>query len=301
MRILFIASSRIGDAVISTGILEHLRLEYPSARITVAVGAVAEGVFAHLPQLERLIVFEKERFDLHWLRLWLKLAGHVWDIVVDVRGSALGYLLLARRRNSIRGGRQPGWRYAQLGAAMGISPPPLPVAWINEADAACADELLPAGIPLIGLGPTANWWAKIWPAERFAAAFRELAASPLSRARAVIFAGPGEAERRLVLPLLAQLPEAIDLTGRLSLPEVAACMRRLDLFIGNDSGLMHLAAAAGAPTLGLFGPSHLSQYAPAGRRAAAVAAAGPAGAASMQDLSVSAVVEAANRLLLGQG
>ena len=153
MRILFIASSRIGDAVISSGILEHLRLTYPQALITVAVGVVAQDVFAHLPNLERLIVFDKEKFDFHWLRLWLKLVPQIWDIVVDVRGSGLPYFLLAKRRKTIRGGRRPGRRYEQLGAAMGLKPAPLPVAWTNDADAALAAQLLPQGAKLIGPWP----------------------------------------------------------------------------------------------------------------------------------------------------
>ena len=69
---------------------------------------------------------------------------------------------------------------------------------------------------------------------------------------------------------LAALPDAVDLAGRLTLPEAAGCLRRCAVFVGNDSGLMHLAAAAGAPTLGLFGPTPASEYAPAGPRAAAV-------------------------------
>ncbi len=298
MRILFIASSRIGDAVISSGILDHLRLSYPQARITVAVGVVAQDVFAHLPNLERLIVFDKERYDFHWLRLWGKLVGRVWDIVVDVRGSGMPYVLMAKRRKSIRGGRRPGRRYEQLGAAMGLHPAPLPVAWTNAADAARADELLPSGAKLIGLGPTSALAAKMWAPEKFAAAFEALANGRLAGARPVVFAGPGALEQKLSAPILALLPDVIDLTGKLTLPEVAACMRRLDLFIGNDSGLMHLAAAAGTPTLGLFGPSRASQYAPAGRRADVAVSPGPEGSTSMSLLTVDAVVAAANRLLM---
>ena len=103
----------------------------------------------------------------------------------------------------------------------------------------------------------------------------------------------------MVAPLLRLLPDAIDLSGKITLTEVAACMRRLDLFIGNDSGLMHLAAASETPTLGLFGPSHASQYAPAGKHAATAIAPGPAGNASMQDLTVETVLDAAERLLAG--
>jgi ADP-heptose:LPS heptosyltransferase len=296
MRILFITSSRIGDAVISCGILERLRLENPNARFTVACGAVAEGIFLRLPNLERLIVFEKERFDLHWLRLWSKLAGHLWDMVVDVRGSGISLLLAAKRRKMLRGGRRPGRRYEQLGQGMGFSPAPLPVAWIAPADEARAAALLPAGAPIIALGPTANWSGKVWPAENFIALYNDLSVA-LPGARAAVLAGPGEAERAMAAPVLAAIPGAIDLVGILSLPEVAACLRRARIFIGNDSGLMHIAAAAGTPTLGLFGRSMASEYAPAGLHTAIAVAPGPAGDAPMQSLTVATALAAAKTLL----
>jgi ADP-heptose:LPS heptosyltransferase len=260
----------------------------------VACGAVAEGVFLRLPQLERLIVFEKERYDLHWLRLWTRLVGHVWDIVVDVRGSGLSLFLAARRRHMLRGGRRPGRRYEQLGAAMGFSPAPLPVAWVSAGDTEKAAELVQG--PVIGLGPTANWSGKIWPPERFVALFHALAAR-VPGARPAVFAGPGAAERALAAPVLAALPGAVDLVGALTLPEAAACLQRCRLFIGNDSGLMHIAAAAGAPTLGLFGRSRADEYAPAGPHTAIAVAPGPAGEAPMEALSVEAVLNAAGTLL----
>jgi len=170
MRILFITSSRIGDAVISSGILERLRTTHPAARLTVACGAAAAPVFARLPGLERLIVFEKERFDLHWLRLWVKLAPHYWQTIVDVRGSGISLLLAAGRRHILRGGRRPGLRTAQLAAGMNFYPAPLPVAWTAPEDERKAAVLLGPG-PVVGLGPTANWVGKIWPPERFAALF----------------------------------------------------------------------------------------------------------------------------------
>jgi ADP-heptose:LPS heptosyltransferase len=296
MRILFITSSRIGDAVISCGILEHLRQTHPHARITVACGAVAEGVFSRLPGLEQLIVFEKERFDLHWLRLWTRLVPHVWNIVVDVRGSAMALLLVAKKRHMLRGGRRPGRRYQQLATGMGFAPPPLPVTWIAPEDAAKAESLLPDG-PIIGLGPTANWSGKVWPADNFIALFKALATGPLANARAAIFAGPGDTERAMAAPVFTALPDAIDLVGTLTLPEVAACLRRCTLFIGNDSGLMHLAAASGTPTLGLFGRSRADEYAPAGLHTAVAVAPGPAGEAPMEGLTVEAALAAAKTLL----
>jgi ADP-heptose:LPS heptosyltransferase len=169
------------------------------------------------------------------------------------------------------------------------------VAWTAAEDRARAAALLSADRPVIALGPTANWQPKIWPAARFAELFHALASGPLPGAVPAVFAGPGETERAMAQPLLEALPQAIDLVGRLSLPEVAACLARTALFVGNDSGLMHLAASAGAPTLGLFGPTPSEEYAPAGARATVVVSS----SASMQDLPVETAVAAAARLIGG--
>jgi lipopolysaccharide heptosyltransferase III len=299
MRILFIASSRIGDAVLSTGLLDHLIRRHPQARITVVCGPISAGVFTRMPRLDRLVVIEKHRYDLHWLRLWAMAVRTRWDLVVDIRGSALAWFLLARRRAAMR--IRPGHKIAQLAKTLRLDPPPLPVTWTEAADRARAAVLLPPGPPVIALAPTANWTGKVWPPERFAELFRRLAAgsigsligSPLGPARAAIFAGPGEREQALAAPLLAALPEAIDLSGRLSLPEAAACLARAALFVGNDSGLMHIAAAAGTPTVGLFGPTPADEYGPAGR--AAVAVRSPT--MRMEDLPVEAAAAAALGLL----
>ena len=303
MRILFVTSTRIGDAVLSTGALERLRQLHPEARFTVACGAVAEGVFARMPQLERLIALEKRSLARHWLGLWREVAGTSWDLVVDLRGSALAWTLRARRRAVMRGGRRSGHRLHHIAEALGLRPPPAPVAWFNADDAARAAALLPQGLPpgpVLALGPTANWRTKMWPAERFIALAGQLTApgGPLPGARLAILGGPGAGERAMAAPVLAAFPEALDLVGALSLPEAAAVLSRASLFIGNDSGLMHLAAAAGAPTLGLFGPTPASEYGPVGRLARAVLAEGTPGAAPMEALAVSTVAAAVAGLLV---
>ena len=63
-------------------------------------------------------------------------------------------------------------------------------------------------------------------------------------------------------------PKCINLAGKLDLLTAYAVLRRSALFIGNDSGLMHIAAASGVPTLGLFGPSREQHYGPWGEKAA---------------------------------
>ena len=78
-----------------------------------------------------------------------------------------------------------------------------------------------------------------------------------------------------------------------ALPEAAALLARARLFVGNDSGLMHLSAAAGAPTLGLFGPTPAGEYGPIGRAARAVVS--PDG--TMAGLATERALEAARGLL----
>lgn len=298
MRILFITATRLGDAVISTGLLDHLVRTFPQARFTIACGSVAAGLFERMPHLERLIVMTKRRYDLHWFDLWHHCVLTRWDLVVDLRGSGISLFLPARRRRIMRGGRRPGARIAHVAALMGLEPPPLPVVWTNADDDALACATLGDGGPVIALGPTANWSGKVWPATNFVALWQALSrANPT--ARLAVLYGPGEQERRMAAPLLA-LPGAIDAGGRFTLAQTAAMLERCALFVGNDSGLMHLAAAAGTPTLGLFGPSRPSEYAPAGHCATWIAAPGPEGEAAIAGLIPDRVTERA-LALLGMG
>ena len=295
MRILFVTSNRLGDAILSTGLLDHLIRTYPAARITVVCGPVAEGVFSRMPNLERIIVLEKRPHGRHWLPLWTQTVTTRWDLVVDIRGSALSWLVPTSRRAV----KQPsvGHKTVQLAAILGVDPPPLPVAWTAQPDQDRASTLLPSDRPVIALAPTANWAPKAWPADRFAAVFQALRDSTIPLAVPMVIAGPGDAERAMAAPLLAALPDAIDLVGRLTLPEAAACLSRARVFIGNDSGLMHLSASTGAPTLGLFGPTDASEYAPAGRQTATLI--GPS--RRMEDITVGSVERAVVDLLRGCG
>jgi ADP-heptose:LPS heptosyltransferase len=299
VRILFITSTRIGDAVLSTGLVDHLLRAHPDARFTIAVGRVAEGVFRRMPGLERIIAIEKRRYGLHWLGLWAQVAFRRWDLVVDLRGSAIAWMLLARRRAVMRGGRRPGHRLLHIAQTLGITPAPRPVAWFGPEEARRAETLLPPGGPILAFGPTANWARKVWPADRFLTLARLLTGpgGALEGARIAILGGPGDQERAMAAPVLDGLPDAIDLVGRLDLPEAAATLARCALFVGNDSGLMHLSAATGTPTIGLFGPTPASEYAPVGARALAVLAKGPPGAAPMGALTASRVADQATALL----
>jgi|SRR5579863_8312610 len=266
MDILFVTATRIGDAVLSTGLLGYLIERYPAARLTIAAGPVAAPLFESVPRLERLIVVSKQRHSLHWLQLYRAVVGRRWDLVVDLRGSALAWFLCARERRVIGKGDERENRVRQLARLFDLDPPPSPRLWPISAHERAADVLVPPGGPVLAIGPAANWRGKQWRAERFAELARRLT-SPggiLPGARVAVMAAAHE--RAQAEPLLNAIPpdRVIDLTGRTDLVTAFAALRRTSLFIGNDTGLMHIAAASGVPTLGLFGPSPIDQYAPWG-------------------------------------
>ena len=120
-----------------------------------------------------------------------------------------------------------------------------------------AQRLIPDGPPVLALGPTANWRAKTWRSDHFAELIGRLTGPGgiLPGCRVAIFGR--DDERPMALRLIEEIPaeSCIDLVGKLDLLTVYACLARCDFYVGNDSGLMHLAAASGVPTLGLFGPT----------------------------------------------
>jgi heptosyltransferase III len=266
MHILFVTATRIGDAVLSTGLLSYLIDRHPAATLTIAAGPVAAPLFEAVPRLERVVVIEKRRWSAHWLPFYTAVATRRWDLVVDLRGSALAWLLRTEERRVIGKGDAREHRVRQLGRLFGLDPPPSPRLWTAPHHDRAAVALIPPGAPVLAIGPAANWRGKQWRAERFAELAQRLtgAEGPLAGARVAVLAASHE--RKQAEALLAAIPRQrqIDLVGKVDLLAAVAVLRRCALFIGNDTGLMHMAAAAGTPTLGLFGPSPSSQYAPWG-------------------------------------
>src|SRR6516225_1207810 len=98
MDILFITATRIGDAVLSTGLLSYVIERHPLARLTIAAGPLAAPLFQWVPGRERVVAIIKRPFGLHWLTLYAAVAPRRWDMVVDLRGSVLPWLLRSGER-----------------------------------------------------------------------------------------------------------------------------------------------------------------------------------------------------------
>ena len=272
MRILFITSTRIGDAVLSSGLLDALVDRHPGARFTIACGPLAAPLFEAAPRVDAIVQLRKRRGSMHWFDLWLRSVRTRWHTVVDLRRTGIAYVLRAKHRHRMAGDRPGRHKVEQYGRALKLATPPAPHLWLDRSHREAAARLIPDGGPVLALGPTANWPGKEWPGENFAMLAERLTApgAVLPGARVAVFSAPHERDRALAA--LERVPAArrIDLAGSLDLLTVFACLKRSTLFVGNDSGLMHMAAAADIPTLGLFGPSRPELYRPWGERAAFV-------------------------------
>ena len=310
--ILFITSTRIGDAVLSSGLIRKLADEMPDARFTIAAGPLAAPLFENTPRLDALIVMEKRRHGGHWFDLWRKTRKCSWGLVVDLRGSLLSGLLKRRKRAVRYAGAGTEHKVHEAGRLLGLDlEPPPPFLYIDDQRRRRAVELTAGAGPILAMGSASNWIGKVWPIERFANAANRLLRpdGPMAGGRLMMLGGPDDVRAVDELRRVVPKDRLIDLVGQVDVLTAAACLARAGLFIGNDSGLMHLAAAAGIPTLGLFGPSDERLYGPWGDYARSLR--GPRTfeqfkaldpdlsqtVRHMSDLSVDSVVEVATALL----
>jgi heptosyltransferase III len=268
MKILFITSTRLGDAILSTGLLDHLLKTKPEARVTVLCGPLPASIFEGFPNVERIIPLKKRRYSLHWLDAWKAVYKTPWAQVIDLRNSALSRIIGAKER-FIFGAHIDSQKHKveQAADVLKLSSVPAPKLYFTPEQKAFARGLInPDGRLVLAVGPTANWIGKTWPAQNFIEVLHWMISQdgPAIGARVAVFAAPDEAVQAKVV--LEAMPESarIDGIGKGTPGEVAAAISLCDFYIGNDSGLMHAAAAAHVPTLGLFGPSYPHLYAPWG-------------------------------------
>lgn len=303
-RILIVRLARLGDVILLIPALRALRRRLPNARISVMTDqrfapALAMCSAADVIALDRIGLRDGGKLA-GVAKLWRILQSTRrarYDLLVDLHGfretNVLAAWSRARWRLGLRPVNVPGFpscfnlpvapqdpalqlaaMYLKVLEPLGALPQPGDhLLEIRAQDAAAAEKLLrDAGItgqrPLIGFYPGASLPEKTWPAEKFAALAARLAQQ--LDADVILFSGLGDAEvsRRVAALLNASTSRAprLALSEGHPIPLLAALMSRCRLLVSNDTGPMHLGAAAGAPTLGLFCSRYGMQqiYAPLG-------------------------------------
>ena len=273
-RMLFITLSNIGDALLTTPVLEFLHRYDETASIDIVSDKRSSDLFRHCPYRGEIYHKQKQRFLRGVPALWRELRHRRYNLVVDLRTDILARLVRAEKRLFKSGGgahvHAVEKHFSAVAEIAGDTKIPATVLWPGQADKdfardACAR--LP-GRKWLCIGPGANWDKKIWPADRYASMSRNLS----GEFDALVLLGNAADHRQAEqVARRAGLP-CINLCGRTTLLQAAAVMARTALFIGNDSGLGHMAGATGTPSFTLFGPGHPERYHPWGPHAAWYAA-----------------------------
>lgn len=269
-RNLVISLSNIGDAVMTTPVLEVLHHVQPEARIDLVSDRRSETLFEDCPFLGEVICRDKREGWRGSLRLLSRLRQRRYQVAVDLRTDVFGYLVRAQRRFTKRGqGDSPmhavEGHLAVIDALVHeeISQPATTLWLSKERLQRQRTELNGLARPCLALGIGAKWNAKCWPVNGYAGLVARLRDRFPS---VVLFGGPGEIEMNELLAARFRgddrVVQLVNLAGKHSLLDTAAAMAACDYFIGGDSGLGHIAAAAGLPTMTLFGPGRPHRYRP---------------------------------------
>lgn len=263
---LFITLSNIGDALLTTPVLQFLHRHDETAVIDIVGDERSSMLFLHCPYRGEIYHKQKQRFLRGVPALLSELRRKRYDLVVDLRTDILARLVRADKRFVKTDGG--GHAHAVERHFAAISPLtegediPYTTLWLGQEDRDYADGVcrqLP-GNKWLCIGPGANWEKKIWPAENYAATADKLRGGFDALVLLGNKADNREAER------VAGRVEAhcLNLCGQTTLLQAAAVMERMTLFLGNDSGLGHIAAAVGTPSFTLFGPGSPERYHPWG-------------------------------------
>lgn len=292
MRILLVRLRQIGDVVFTTPAVRALRQRFPDAHLSYIVEPAAAPIVIGNPDLNEVIVAPRGRGVrglLDDLALGRRLRAQRYDLAIDFHGGPRASLLTwlsgaPERLGYAVAGR--GWMYTRrvarprelrprhsvenqwdLLTPLGVAAPdrsafPVSMALDPAVASSVAARLAAAGVAagdrIVVIHVSAGNPFRRWPAAHFAELAASLAADPARRV--IITSGPSEqdAAARVIADAKALDPAAASRVlscGEFSLTELRALLDRAALYIGGDSGPLHIAATTGVPVVGLYGPT----------------------------------------------
>jgi len=286
-RILVVCTRRIGDVLLVTPLVRSLKSAWPAAIVDVMVFSGTEAVLEGNPDVDRVLsVGERDPLGARlktMIRTWRR-----YDLACSAQTSdrTTLYAWAAGRRavGLLDPRKAPAWKRALLDAWQPFDNLDVHtvVAGLSLCDALdipkrfdvvppAADESATAigaqlGLDLLSgesfavLHVSPKFVYKSWTADGWRTLARWLSERGI---KPVVSAGPGGEERAVAAAVVAHLEgQAIDASGRLSLPQLVTLVGKAAAYIGTDTAVTHAAAATGVPTIALFGPSNPVKWGP---------------------------------------
>lgn len=279
----------LGDALLTLPLLQMLNYAYPTAQIDFYVRKGVAGLFRASPFIQNVFEYDKRSAKSRLTGIFdqgKNIRKHSYDLWISTHNSMRSALISKLGAATYRIGYDKPWfnrlcyqktvdrkfeelqeieRLLQLllPLDLDISSPPWPELYLPEASITKAESIVDkfSGKPLLGLHPGSVWPTKRWPVEYFA----NIGLKAMEYgAQIILFAGPGEEEmaakvKQKILDASASAEQCsgfiTDLSGKLQLTELAAVIARLNCYLTNDSGPMHMAWIQRTPVVALFGPT----------------------------------------------
>ena len=293
-RILVVKLDHLGDVLLATPVFSNLRRAYPNAELHALTGEWSRVVLERHPDVNSVIEYNSPAFCRtgqptplrEAFKLYRRLRRQKYDLMIDLRSDWrvvwFAFLRLAPKRLSRAAlqvanklgfsqfsGTHEATRNLDVLKQVGI-PTPVQTAIfsVTTADKKWASDFLVTyrvdrQRPLIVIHPGSPIALKRWLPERYA----ELADWLITQKRAQILFVGVEEEIPIVTEIQGRMQkESINVAGKTTLTQLASILHTCNVFIGNDSGPMHLAAAVGTQTIGLYGPGDPTRFGPAGEK-----------------------------------
>ena len=286
--VLIIKLRYIGDVLLATQTVRAIKVARPDIRVTMLVNHGTEGVLYGNPNIDEIMIVDKGSVSAQ-LRFIAGLRRRRFDTVIDLtdgdRAAFLSWISGAPVRIGFNDRNCPRGRlYTQVVPLAQGTPHAIDrdldalklmdihggtkdvQLWLTKEEEDSADQLLDQlevqrSHPIVVLQPGARHWFKAWPPERFA----ELADCLTSQYGCQILIG-GSSQEGDLAKQVRQMAKSrpIIIAGRTTVRQFAAIAKKAALFIGNDTGAMHIASAVGTPVVALFGPSSPREWGPCG-------------------------------------
>ena len=253
MNLLFISSNRLGDAIINIQVLNKFIRQFPNIKVTLVSGSLPMPLYEDYPNISSRISVVKKKFSSHWISLYFKLRNQRFDHIIDFRSSPISFFLNSKNKfifKMIKNKNIYNQIHNQFNTDLdydySIKIQESRLKNIKDENYAC-------------IAPFANWMPKEWPITNFNKCCESLLELGISK---IFILGSKEDSKRFHLFSNDNGFKIINKCGSNHLLDDFALLKKSSIFIGNDSGMMHLSSIANTPSICLFGPTDDNIYFP---------------------------------------
>ncbi|ESQ92276.1 glycosyltransferase family 9 protein [Asticcacaulis benevestitus] len=258
--ILLLALCEPAKALSLSGVIARLKQEIPNARITLATSSASAELFQDDDLVDEIQAFDGPIFKLKALGSLSELSRRKWGLCVDIGPTLISRMMKAKTRFTLNPNDTAGV-VEQVAAKLRLDPAEIaPGLRVSPRREAGVRRLIDNGRgqgALIAMAPGAGWLGRRWPTERFAVLATRLMRDdgPFANYRLLIIGGESERDTLQALRMATPRAQVMEISGEQNALSAYAALKHAAFFVGNDELWLHLAAAAGIPTFGLYGPS----------------------------------------------